>query len=322
MELQLKSLSLLCFNLENFFLTSESLAPSRGLVNLKDSQKVEDIARMLKEIDVDICAFSEVGGRSSLEHFNEKYLDSKYEIQILEGNSDRGIEIGYLVKKEISFNLDLITHKDKILNFIYPNDLIENEKAVSNGQPLVHENQKFSRNVLELQLKEKNTATQFNIFLVHFKSQWDRRGDDFRGQGHRKAEAEALAEIVKERQTMFPDAHMILTGDFNGRVKGEQQDPEFESLRKMNFIDVLEHKDLPQAEKFTMAQFNQGQREMIQLDYILLEEKTRSSINKDKSGLVRFKDNEGNQIPLPKTLYDRNRLPSDHYPLLLTLDVR
>jgi len=314
-------LSILCFNLENFFLTSESLAPSRGLVNLKDKSKVDDIARMIKEIDLDVCALSEVGGSTSLEHFNKNYLNDKYDVHLIEGNSDRGIEVGYLVKKELPFKINLFSHKNKELNFIYPNDEIENQKSLDKGGEITHGKQKFSRNVLELELIHNSSTKQFNIFLVHFKSQWDRRGDDFRGKGHRKAEADGLVEIVKERKKSSPDSHIILTGDFNGRVKGETEDPEFDSLRLMNFKDILEFKDLPQEKKYSMVQFNQNQREFIQLDYILMLDETQNLIEKEKSGLVRFKDPKGNQIPLPRTLYDRNRLPSDHFPLVLTLNL-
>ncbi len=315
----MKSLSLLSFNMENFFLTSESLSPSRGLVNLKDELKVKEIAKMIKEIDLDICALSEVGGRSSLEYFIKNNLNDEYDVYLLEGNSDRGIEVGYLVKKNLPYKFDVFTHKNRILDFTYPNDEIENQKARESGLEEPHGKQKFSRNVLELQVTDNKRNLQLNIYLVHFKSQWDRRGDDFKGKGHRKAEADALAEIVKERLIKSPETHIILTGDFNGRVKGEEMDSEFDSIRSLNFKDILEFKDLPQSEKFSMAQFNQGQREMIQLDYILFQDRTEKLIDKEKSGAVRFKDKDGNQIPLPKTIYDRNRLPSDHYPLVLTL---
>lgn len=317
----MNSLSLMCFNLENFFLTSESLAPSRGLVNLKDKTKVEDIAHMIKAINLDVCALSEVGGLSSLEVFVSQYLENKYDVHLIEGNSDRGIEVGYLVKKDLPLNIQLISHKDKTLDFIYPNDEIENEKAKDEGLEPPHGKQKFSRNVLELQLIHQISKLQFNIFLVHFKSQWDRRGDDFKGRGHRQAEAKGLADILQERKSHSPKAHIILIGDFNGRVKGEQVDPEFDSLRALDFKDILEVKDLPQNEKFSMVQFNQGQREFIQLDYVLIQDETLPLIDKDKSSLIRFRDRQGNQIPLPKTIYDRNRLPSDHYPLIMTLNL-
>lgn len=279
------------------------------------------MARMIKEIDLDICALSEVGGSSSLEEFNKNYLNDTYDIYLIEGNSDRGIEVGYLVKKGIQFKINLISHKDKVLDFIYPNDEIENQKSLDNGGEILHGKQKFSRNVLELELIHETNKKQFNIFLVHFKSQWDRRGDDFKGKGHRKAEAKGLIEIVKDRKADSPDSHIILTGDFNGKVKGETEDPEFDSIRTMNFKDILEFKDLPGEKKFSMVQFNQNQREFIQLDYILMLEESQNLIDKEKSGLVRFKDIQGNQIPLPRTIYERNRLPSDHFPLVLTLNL-
>jgi endonuclease/exonuclease/phosphatase family metal-dependent hydrolase len=309
----------MCFNLENFFLTTESLVPSRGLVNLKDKTKVEDIAHMIKAIDLDVCALSEVGGRSSLEEFVRLYLENKYDVHLIDGNSDRGIEVGYLVKKDLPLDTLLISHKDRPLDFIYPNDEIENQKAKDKGLEPPYGKQKFSRNVLELQLIHQDSKQQFNIFLVHFKSQWDRRGDDFKGRAHRQAEVEGLAKIVRERKDQSPSSHIIMTGDFNGRVKGDKTDPEFHALRALKFKDILEVKDLPQKEKFSMVQFNQGQREFIQLDYILIQEETLPLINKEKSSLIRFRDRQGNQIPLPKSIYDRNRLPSDHYPLIMTL---
>ncbi|MCO4793498.1 MAG: hypothetical protein KC493_07295 [Bacteriovoracaceae bacterium] len=310
-------LKILSFNLENFFLTSESLAPSRGLVSLKDKNKVKDIARMIIELNPDVCALSEVGGLSSLEHFNKNHLSEKYISICPPGNSDRGIEIGYLIKKELQNSFKHVSHKETELDFIYPNDIIENKKATEKNNPLPFGNQKFSRDLSELQISLGEE--QIIIFLVHLKSQWDRRGDDFRGRFHRQAEVKALVDITKSRKKELPNAHIILTGDFNGRVTGSVTDPEFKNLRDQNYTDILKVKDLPETEKYSMIQFNQGVREFVQLDYILVENKTKKFIVKEKSGLVRFKNSNGNQIPLPGSLQERSNLPSDHFPLTLTL---
>ena len=68
----------------------------------KPQEKIEWIARTISEIDADITMLCEMGGLDSLDLFNTKYLNSQYYTSLLKGNSDRGIEMGYLIKKNVT----------------------------------------------------------------------------------------------------------------------------------------------------------------------------------------------------------------------------
>src|SRR5689334_1002384 len=63
----------------------------------KPRTKIKDLAEAILDINADIFMLNEVGGRKSLDQFNRHFLNSSYQPYLLEGNSDRGIDIGYLV---------------------------------------------------------------------------------------------------------------------------------------------------------------------------------------------------------------------------------
>jgi len=143
---------------------------------------------------------NEVGGTESIEYFNSLFLDSKYEAHLIEGNSDRGIDVGYLVRKDLPFEAKIYSHKDRQIDLKYNHD----PKDVKYF---------MSRDVAELQLLV-NDKPEYIFLLTHLKSKLDPEGIDKEGIIRRTAEAKLLTDIYLEREQDMPDTPVFVCGDF------------------------------------------------------------------------------------------------------------
>jgi endonuclease/exonuclease/phosphatase family metal-dependent hydrolase len=278
------------FNLENFFLLETNLERQPQ----KSPEKVQWIAKTIDDISPDILMLCEVGGIHSLDLFNAKYLNDSYIPILRPGNSDRGIEIGYLIKKNLPFTFMHLTHKEK----------------------------NFSRDVSELRIFKDKSLVMITL-LVHLKSKWDREGNDPNGFLQRSHEILTLLEIYKKLRTDFPNTPVIIAGDFNGVAKKNMCEREFREIYKQtNLIDILELLNTPDDERVSYIHFSkEGAPERFQLDYIFLPITLEDKIKKEESGIYRFKDFDGTPLGLPLNSFERYALPSDHYPLVFSLDL-
>lgn len=284
-------------NVENLFLVGENLNHAMR----KPEDKVNQLANLILENDPDICMLLEIGGIDSLYHFNSKYLKNLFDVFILPGNSDRGIEMGHLVKKGLPLKFEIKSHRNKNL--------------------YGHVNTKFSRDISELIIK-KNDVEFFKIFLVHLKSKWDREGNDPGGSIRRKAELITLAKMYQEYQTQNPNVPIIVAGDFNGSAQKTNCEPEFSDLYLLTDLeDCLHSLKIPESDTHTYFQFaKDGTRTGFQLDYIFLPKHLHQYINKEKTGVYRYMSSKENEFLPPLSIYERASLPSDHYPVILDID--
>ncbi|MCB0356805.1 MAG: hypothetical protein KDD40_07340, partial [Bdellovibrionales bacterium] len=150
-----KSLRLMQFNMENFFLYLDKELPPHwpdlsedqwqnltlSTTKLKSLEKLKNIKSTIEAVDPDVMILSEVGGKESLDNYNKFFLEDKFHVQLIEGNSDRGIDIGYLIKKDLDLNFLLISHKERPLHFLYDHERDSQKKS-----------HYFSRDVAELRL--------------------------------------------------------------------------------------------------------------------------------------------------------------------------
>ena len=127
-------------NAENLFLYLDDMAErdwrklsekewqrlSHATVANKSLVKTLWLADSLLYIDADIVCLNEVGGIESLNNFNHFFLQGKYTAHLIEGNSDRGIDVGYLVRKGLPLHAELRSHKDRPIQFNYPHELQTN----------------------------------------------------------------------------------------------------------------------------------------------------------------------------------------------------
>ncbi|RZA15014.1 MAG: hypothetical protein EOP10_27055, partial [Proteobacteria bacterium] len=89
---------------------------------LKALSKIREIAAVIRELDADILFLCEVGGLESLEAFNSIFLGDTYQPFLLDGNSNRGIESGFLVKRALGLTCKVKSHKDWPVPFEYPHE--------------------------------------------------------------------------------------------------------------------------------------------------------------------------------------------------------
>jgi endonuclease/exonuclease/phosphatase family metal-dependent hydrolase len=310
-------LKLCLFNVENFFL----LSGPNGDGFKKPQDKTEWIARTISEIDADITMLCEMGGLDSLDLLNTKYLNSVYDTALLKGNSDRGIEMGYLIKKNSPYAYQHKGHAHASIEFNYTFEIEENNKSLK-GLPLPYPPHKFSRDISELRLSKDNKVVMI-ILLVHLKSKWDRDGIDPKGSERRKAECKALVKTYNRLRSEFRGlVPIIVAGDMNGCAQKGKHEPEFSDLYQFTDLeDVLEVINGPYEHRLSFFYFSkERQSEAHQLDYIFLPKELHGLVKKEESGIYLFRDSHGIALPYPKESYQRYALPSDHYPVVASLD--
>jgi endonuclease/exonuclease/phosphatase family metal-dependent hydrolase len=296
---------------------SSSTTPNKPIA------QVRAIAQAIREMDPDILMLCEVGGMESLSNFNRYFLDDRYAPHLIEGNSDRGIDLGYLVRRTLPFKYDLISHKHRSIDFLYPHEKLSQETGYDHLRSARLSSHRFSRDVLELRVFEEGVDVPVLIvLLVHLKSQLDRNRIDPQGRDRRRAELEKLVKIYAEISDEFGGrTPVLLGGDFNGVVSLPNPDPEFEALhRDTELRDALEIAGASTEDRFTHMQIH-PRRESInkQLDYIFVPPELAARVDAANTWVYRFKDEMGMTMLIPRTLNEKKLLPSDHYPLILTL---
>lgn len=324
-----RSLKLMAYNLENLFVPpfSPEYIERTSLPDhfRKPPEKMKRIAETLDRYTPDIIMCSEVGGVDSLENFNKIYLEDKYHPAIIEGNSDRGIDLGFLIRKDLPYKYEQYTHRERSLNFNYPHEEEQNNRDITKKKAPSFESHKLSRDIAELRVfSNENSETPIFILLqVHLKSQLDKDKIDPNGRLRRAAELKMLVDTYNILNKRYDKkVPIIVSGDFNGTAQKDNCDEEFKYLYSHSDLeDTLEVLNSPQDERITMLHFaQQGKATKLQLDYIFLPPLLFGLLDKKESGVCPYWDKNGRRISRPKQLYQRYQLPSDHYPVLVKID--
>jgi hypothetical protein len=315
-------LKILVLNAENLFLLGETpltkedlnldaqkwALRSTSIFENKPKEKCEALAKIILQEKPDLVLLCEVGGFESLEKFNQLFLNETYSPALIEGNSDRSIDVGFLIKKNQPFFFDIHTNKNKS----FPLELEAPGQLV-----------KFSRDVAELHLFTRDRDTPFMIlFLTHLKSRLDPEGKDPNGYLRRKAELLALIEIYKQMQSKWNgQIPIVVAGDFNGNASEKNTDPEF--------IPLYQHTDLKDVcwlaqksddDRATYYQVSRNNRtEARQIDFAFLSPLAQKLLVPESVQVYRYRDHLGTPYSPPTSLDEKMRLPSDHYPLIFQL---
>lgn len=316
------------FNVENLFLYMDQYSGqdlkeisetewrklSTSVTHNKALKKTWAVAKTLRDINADVIMLNEVGGQESLANFAKHFLNDEYTPFLKEGNSNRGIDVGYLIKRNRDFKAVLISHKDRPISFLYPHET----QTPSGGK-----SHYFSRDVSELRLFAPGENTpRLVILLTHLKSKLDPANVDIQGRLRRAAELKTLVDIYNEVRTELQSkVPVIVAGDFNGIASKLFMEPEFQYLHdKTDLVEVLDAASCPPDDRFSQIQIGySGKCTKLHIDYIFVSPELKDRIVPEKTGIHLFKNEMGQSIPLPQTMEDRERLPSDHYPLVLTL---
>lgn len=311
-------------NAENLFLYLDDPAPrdwrrlsekewqklSNATIPNKSLTKTLWLADTLLDINADIVCLNEVGGEESLRNFTRFFLQDRYTPHLIEGNSDRGIDIGYLVRKDFPARVDLRTHKNRPLQFQYPHE----ERA--GGPAKTHY---FSRDCAELRVfAGEEPRPRVILLLVHLKSKLDPDGIDPEGKGRRGAEVRTLAEIYREVRAEFtPPVPVLVAGDFNGCARRSQMAEEFVEFSRTDLESVMELAGQFGEQAATQVIFSRnGNIACMEIDFIFISPELKPLLRTESVQVYRYRSDLRVPLPLPKTLEQRTYMPSDHYPVV------
>jgi endonuclease/exonuclease/phosphatase family metal-dependent hydrolase len=141
-------------------------------------------ARVIADVDADVLALVEVEDRPSLVRLNNELLGGRYEhVMLVDGNDDRGIDVGIMTKK--GFDIRSIR---------------SNVDVKDDGEPV------FSRDCAQYEIRTP-TGKVLHVLVNHFKSQSGGGGEKRRRQAQ---EVRRIAdELVAARK------NVIVLGDLN-----------------------------------------------------------------------------------------------------------
>jgi endonuclease/exonuclease/phosphatase family metal-dependent hydrolase len=310
-----QSLRICELNAENLFISmayhagecledlNEAAWREMALSQLRRKQKplwqLWDLSKAIRDIDPDILMLVEVGGLESLDHFNRYFLADRYSVFFIEGNARRGIDLGYLVRKGLRFEIEARSNRETPV-----------EVSAWQGKYLA----RFSRDVAELRLSNES-GLKLILLLTHLKSKLS-TDMDYKGKDVRTAEAFALAELYEGLRLAHPDTPIIVGGDFNSDLASLELTP-LGITDLVSFHDVLE---TPADERTTLVHFDHaGSPVPMTLDHLMISPHLRDRVIKEESFTYRYKGFYEMPEALPQNLRQRRQMPSDHYPLVLTI---
>lgn len=294
---------------------------STSVYDNKPLKKTKELAAAFIEINADIFMLCEVGGLESLKNFNEHFLNNQYSPVLIEGNSDRNIDVGFLIKKNLPFYFDILSNKNRPINYLYPHERALTPEEQKNV--LQTSSHKFSRDVVELRLFQNDREKPFlMLLLTHLKSRLDPDRIDPNGFERRRAELETLVEIYNELEKANPQTPILVCGDFNGNASAQDTDEEFKAIyQKTKLKDVFEITGLSKEERATYYQVKSGSRtEGRQIDYCFAPPSVSTNLNPKTTYVYRYKNELGLAHDIPYNLDAKLNLPSDHYPIIFELE--
>ena len=170
--------------MENFLLEATTNRPA------KKPEAWEQVARILYEVNADLVALQEIGGRKDLEALAADLGPNRYPVRLVANVSESPIQVGLLSR--------------------FP---VRNVRLHTNDFFLLHGRRfKMSRGVLEAEV-EVATNYQVVVFVAHLKS---RRFSLLADEAQlREEEARVLRARVEERLKANPRVNLMVVGDFN-----------------------------------------------------------------------------------------------------------
>jgi endonuclease/exonuclease/phosphatase family metal-dependent hydrolase len=268
----------------------------------KPINKLWGLVDAIEDISPDILMLIEVGGKESLDHFNHYFLKDAYKAHFIETNSKRSIDLAFMIKKNSPWNAKTLSNRETPVKI----------DTYQNAEPAL----RFSRDVAELHLFD-GEVLQLILLLTHLKSKIS-TDKDFQGRDLRRAEASALAALYTKISGQNPGVPIVVGGDFNSDLKS----PELELVTKTNLTDFHDLIGSPAESRISQMHFDyKGEPQPQVLDYLLVSPHLKNKIVAEKSFTYRYKSFYDTPHPLPVTVSQRYHMPSDHFPLVLTLDI-
>ena len=155
--------------------------------------------RVINEVNADIIGVIECEDRPALMHFNRDLVGLYRHVMLVDGNDDRGIDVGIMTKTEFEIR-DIRSHVDD-----------EDD-----------EGEVFSRDCADYEIQIPGAAP-LHVLVNHFKSQSGGGGEK------RKRQAKQLRTIVDD--LVAAGQRAVVLGDFNeGQADEQTSSPNFAPL--------------------------------------------------------------------------------------------
>jgi endonuclease/exonuclease/phosphatase family metal-dependent hydrolase len=206
------ALRLACYNVENLFDQKDDPANPFDQDEMTKPERLEAIAKTIRELDADILCLEEVESKECLLWFRDTYLKGLgYEYAASEDNGyNRGIEQSVLSRVPI-VTAEVYSGDDLVISDMESRRNADSAKRLggawappaSGAVP-----ERFQRSPMRVDLKTKD-GYPLTVYVVHFKA-----GRDFDHQ--RELEALQVEAWVEEELKANPDANIAIVGDYNG----------------------------------------------------------------------------------------------------------
>lgn len=200
---------------------------------------LENTARVISSIDVDILCTVEVDNRIALNRFNTMILKNKNcefpHCMLVDGNDERGIDVGILSKFEIT---NIISHIDDIYT------------GANHSKYKI-----FSRDCAEYTVQPDKTNS-IHFLCNHLKSKG--YGSQASSNAKRKKQADRIVQILKKFD--LQKDLVVVAGDFNDTPSSQP----LANLMKLNGLTDVLKSPVFTGDKWT---FSEGK---VQIDYLLV----------------------------------------------------
>ncbi len=302
------------FNVENFFTSVGSFKPDPVTgkriqvkpADIKPEKARQGVAKAILGMDLDVAVLQEVEVNAA-EEFCATDLGGKYTAVTIRGNDGRGIDVVAIVKKGSPLEFTYNSHKNEPFNDpMYPN------------HPKL-----FSRDVVALEARLPGHAKPLFVMLgLHGKSKRTDSQADPESTHFREAQGDRLADIAQMYTDKY-NAPVIIGGDFND---GPNTSPAYHAIRDMGFkdsLDVTKGAKIPLGDKRRTTHTYHprgGRTEYSQLDALMMSPNAQDLVM--DSQIYNYVDDRGRPMPIPDTFQQREKQPSDHRPVFMTLDLQ
>ncbi len=258
------NVSVASYNVKNLFMQRDITDPARQ--RPKSERSLASLAEVVDRMDADVIAFQELSSKETLEAdlLSRRDLAEKYpHIAYLEGNSDRGINVGVISKYPIN---SVTSHKDERFPLVD-----------GSGET------KFSRDLLRVDINtDDDPDTELSVYTTHSKSRRPSAPGETSADVQRISEGTAIRNIVEREMSEFPERLFVVTGDFNDSHNEASVKAILEPKGKERWIDSLEH--LSEADRKTWpANPNDTRFDSVQFDRVIFPESKKDQlISSDK----------------------------------------
>lgn len=293
---ELDRLRLMTFNLENFTFQRDELG--------EPTKKMLEISKIILDQRPDVIVLQEVSGKDSISEFNMMLLQDRYRIEYIEGHRDTAHHITFLVKKSLSIRYQVRSHINE--KWVDP---------VSNKEGYL-----FARDYPALIIwpAERFDRPALIVFGNHGKSMIDRPGDPD-SVLMRTAQIFRMQKIADDMRKEFGrHVPMVIAGDFNADLTNSTV---IHPLRKV-FEDAFNLSPIPKEFDDRVTHTYHAYRGnpaalAAPLDAFFVNKSLRDYIRSVR--VYRYRDKEGNTLPLPRSAEERLQQPSDHFPVILDI---